>query len=79
MCQNALDLANHKLIVEDSLQLGIHCQWLISAKAENGYVTLEFQNIKVTGIIQLIWKLYYINNINLYENLSFHSDYQMAE
>ena len=37
--------------MEDSLQFGIHCQWLISAKDENGYVTIEFQNITVRGII----------------------------
>ena len=50
LCQNALDLTNdeHILIIQDNWPLGTYCQWLISAKDEvGGYVTLEFNDIKV--------------------------------
>ena len=48
LCQNALDLTNRKLIVDNNWPLGTYCQWLISAEDENSYITLEFQNIKVS-------------------------------
>ena len=54
-CDNALDLANGMLNVEDIWPLGTYCQWLISAQDDNGYVTLEFQNFNVWNIIEL-WK-----------------------
>ena len=44
ICDSALDLTNGNLNVEDNLPLGTYCQWLISAKDNNAYVTLEFQN-----------------------------------
>ena len=47
ICDNALDLANGQLIVEDSWPLGTYCQWLISSQDNDGYVTIEFQNFKV--------------------------------
>ena len=47
LCQNALDLINGKLIVDNNWPLGTYCQWLISAEDENSYITLEFQNINV--------------------------------
>ena len=47
-CQNALDLINGKLIVDNNWPVGTYCQWLISAGDENSYITLEFQNINVS-------------------------------
>ena len=47
ICDNALDLANGILNVEDNMPVGTYCQWLISAQDNNGYVTLEFQNFNV--------------------------------
>ena len=50
LCQNALDLTNdeHFIIIQDNWPKGTNCQWLISAKDEvGGYVTLEFNDIKV--------------------------------
>ena len=50
LCQNALDLTNdeHIIIIQDYWPLGTHCQWLITAKDKvGGYVTLEFNGIKV--------------------------------
>ena len=56
LCENALDLSNDKLIVDDTkLQFGTYCQWLISAVDDKHYVTLEFENINVR-----IWKLNYM-------------------
>ena len=51
ICDNALDLSNRELIVEDNWPLGTYCQWLILAQDHNGYVTLEFQNFNVRNII----------------------------
>ena len=51
ICDNALDLSNGELIVEDNWPLGTYCQWLILAQDDNGYVTLEFQNFNVRNII----------------------------
>ena len=48
LCQNALDLTNGKLIVDNNWPLGTYCQWLILAEDENSYITLEFQNINVS-------------------------------
>ena len=48
LCQNALDLTNSKLIIDNNWPLGTFCQWLISAEDENSYITLEFQNINVS-------------------------------
>ena len=49
-CDNALDLINGQLIVQDNLPMGTYCQWMISAQDDDGYVTLEFQNfyVKIT-------------------------------
>ena len=47
LCQNALDLINGKLIVDNNWPFGTYCQWLISAEDENSYITLEFQNLNV--------------------------------
>ena len=47
LCDNALDLTNKELIVDDSLPFGTYCQWLISAQEDDGHVTLEFQNFNV--------------------------------
>ena len=51
ICDNALDLSNGELIVEDNWPFGTYCQWLILAQDDNGYVTLEFQNFNVRNII----------------------------
>ena len=48
LCQNALDLTNGKLIVDNNWSVGTYCQWLISAEDENSYITLEFENINVS-------------------------------
>ena len=47
LCDNALDLTNGNLSIEDNWPLGTYCQWLISAQDNNGYVTLEFENFNV--------------------------------
>ena len=51
ICDNALDLANGILNVEDNWPEGTYCQWLISAQDDNGYVILEFQNVNVRNTI----------------------------
>ena len=48
VCENALDLDNGKLIVQNNWPVGIYCPWLISADDDNTYITLEFQNINVS-------------------------------
>ena len=48
LCQNALDLTNGKLIVDNNWSVGTYCQWLISAEDESSYITLEFENINVS-------------------------------
>ena len=47
LCKNALDLSNHKLIVENDWPFRMECQWLISAVDDYDYVNLEFENIDV--------------------------------
>ena len=47
ICDNALDLANGILKVEDYWPLGTYCQWLILAQDNDDYVTLEFQKFNV--------------------------------
>ena len=47
ICNNALDMTNRQLIVEDNWPEGTYCQWLISAQNDDDYVTIEFQNINV--------------------------------
>ena len=51
LCDNALDLINGQLIVENDLLNGTYCQWMILAQDDNGYVTLEFQNFNVRNSI----------------------------
>ena len=46
-CDNALDLTNAILNVEDNISDGTYCEWLISSQDDDGYVTLEFQNFNV--------------------------------
>ena len=50
LCDNALDLANGQLNVEDNWPQGTYCQWLISAQ-DDCYVTLEFQNFHVRNTV----------------------------
>ena len=47
ICDNALDLANGILKVEDNWPHSTYCQWLISAQDNDYYVTLEFKNFNV--------------------------------
>ena len=47
ICNNALDLANGILKVDDNWPLGTYCQWLILAQDYDDYVTLEFQKFNV--------------------------------
>ena len=63
LCDNALDLPNGILIVEDNLPDGTYCQWLISTQDNDGYVTLEFQNFYVRNSISFKRKIFnYANN-----------------
>ncbi len=49
-CDNALDLINNHLIVNENLPYGIHCQWLIYTEINNSFITLEFSNITVRNL-----------------------------
>ena len=62
ICDNALDLANGILKVEDNLLDGTYCQWLISAQDDDGYVTLEFQNFNVRNTIVFQKWLAHVNS-----------------
>ena len=53
LCDNALDLANGQLKVEDNWPFGTYCQWLVSAQDNDYYVTLEFQNFHVRNTIAI--------------------------
>ena len=64
LCDNALDLANGQLIVEDNWSDGTYCQWLISAQEDDSHVILEFQNLNVK-IALAFKKLFYCMNNNL--------------
>ena len=65
VCDNALDLANRILTVEDNLSNGTYCQWLISVQDNNGYVTLEFQNFNVRNTYYST-KIFLFNYVNLF-------------
>ena len=62
LCDNALDLANGQLIVEDNWSDGTYCQWLILAQEDDDYVTLEFQNFHVKIALALKTLFYCMNN-----------------
>ena len=63
LCENALDLSNDKLIVDDTkLQFGTYCQWLISAIDDKHYVILEFENVNVR-IPELDYFVIYLVNL----------------
>ena len=47
LCNNALDLSNRELVVENDWPFGMECQWLISAVDDQHYVNLEFENLDV--------------------------------
>ena len=51
ICDNALNLGNGILNIEDYWPLGTYCQWLISAQDNDGYVKLEFENFNVRNTI----------------------------
>ena len=53
ICDNALDLANGILHVENNWLDGTFCQWVMSTQDNNSYVTLEFQNFNVRNTIAL--------------------------
>ena len=61
LCNNALDLANGQLKVEDNWPDRFYCQWLISAQDNDGYVTFEFENINVRKNIALKKGYDYVN------------------
>ena len=65
LCDNALDLANGILKVEDDRRFSTYCQWLISAQDENGYITLEFENFNVRNTIafEKIFNYSYLSKI----------------
>ena len=58
ICDNALNLANGILSVENNWPLGTYCQWLISAQDNDYYVTLEFQNFNVRKTKALLKKIF---------------------
>ena len=62
LCNNALDLANGILNVEDNLPHSTYCQWLISAQDNEGYVTLEFENFNVRNTIAFKKISKYVNS-----------------
>ena len=62
LCDNALDLANGMLIVGDNWPHGTYCQWLISAQDNDGYVTIEFQNLIVRNPIAFKEIFNYVNS-----------------
>ena len=66
ICDNALNLANGILSVENNWPLGTYCQWLISAQDYDYYVTLEFQNFNVRKTKALL-KKYLIMQIAIYQ------------
>ena len=47
ICDNALDLTNGQLKVEDNWPDGTYCQWLISAQDDDSNIILEFHNFNV--------------------------------
>ena len=48
LCNNALDLTNGQLIIQENWSYGIIlCPWLILAQEDDAYVTLEFLYIHV--------------------------------
>ena len=49
-CDNALDLINNHLIVDENWPDGIHCQWLVYTATADNYITLEFSNIMVRDL-----------------------------
>ena len=59
LCDNALDLVNRQLKVEEIWPVGTYCQWLISAQDNDDYVTLEFQNFNVRNSIAF-WKIIWL-------------------
>ena len=61
LCQNALDLSNNKLTIEN-WQFGTYCQWLISAVDDKHYVILEFENVNVR-IPELDYFVIYLVNL----------------
>ena len=62
LCDNALDLANGQLIVEDNWSDGTYCQWLILAQEDDDYVSLEFLNLHVKIALALKPLFYCMNN-----------------
>ena len=63
LCDNALDLTNEILTVENNWPDSTYCQWLISTQDNDGYVTLEFQNFYVRNCISFKIKIFnYVNN-----------------
>ena len=51
VCEDALDLSNGTLIIEDKWPLGTSCQWLLSIEDANSYITLEFHDLNVSILI----------------------------
>ena len=61
-CDNALDLTNGQLIVQDDWPDGTSCLWLISAEEDDDYVTIEFLNMHVNISLALKEQYNCINN-----------------
>ena len=62
ICDNALDLANGILHVENNWPDGTFCQWVMSTQDNDSYVTLEFQNFNVRNTIALKNIYDYVNS-----------------
>ena len=62
LCDNALNVANGMINVENIWPHGTYCQWLISAQDNDYYVTLEFQNFHVRNTIAIKKIFNYINS-----------------
>ena len=62
ICDNALDLANGILHVENNWLDGTFCRWLISTQDNDSYVTLDFQNFNVRNTIALKNIYDYVNS-----------------
>ena len=49
-CDNALDLINNHLVVEENWPDGMHCQWLVYSRNAYDFITLEFSIMMVRNL-----------------------------
>ena len=53
-CDNALDLTNNHLFVDENWPDGIYCQWLVYTTNKDSFITLEFSNLTVRWVREII-------------------------